>query len=793
MTAANDPTGTPVSSSGEPQPAVESISIQAVPPTPTAPAVVQQASEPQAPLTPRAALPLACAGSTCSPWDWCWRSRSCSRRFPPTTATSGNTSRQAGSSPTASTTLARIPSRTVSKTAAAWTNSHWLYDWAVYHVAAAPDGGLPALGGAVLILVKGLLVVLLAGLLIRLRRQGSSAWIPLCITALALFVMTPRLLLQPTLLSFLMLGVTLYLLHSPKKADAQAQTQTSRRRWLLPLVCLLWANLDDWFLLGPLTIGLYLLGETCQALLPSGPEDEQPAERGSLPALGLIFVLSAVACLLNPTFLAHPRLDAAAFVPPDLLAMLSDSPLQQQSIFRVLFVDPLHPEYYQYYFGGSLLTTPVALSYFVLLGLGLLSFALNFKDWCWWRAFVWLPFALLSLMAARAIPFFAVVGAVVATLNFQDFAARVFERTPRPDARGAGWLFAGRVLTVLAGVALLVAAWPGWLYPHYNDPFRSRHVGWAVVPNVSLHKAALRLHDLYTRGVLEADKGDQPGTRGFNTTPDIANYCAWFCPEEKCFFDFRLSLYPESVASAYVQVRQALLPAVVDASDEASDLALSDDWKEVLRNAHVNHVVLHDSSIATLYPALHKLWFQDRRHWELLYVDGQTVILGWKDATAGEGQPFRDHYFDLNALAFGPNAQRIPPDMPAPPERAESWVEQTIQFLRDYWQGPAPRPAEIDQATMYLAYFGNIAETTRPYCRATALLAGLTGPAMTPGASATMPLEVLNFELLGGNLAGYLETALAPQKDYGPPAAALLAVRTARAAVAANPATPRPT
>ena len=307
------------------------------------------------------------------------------------------------------------------------------------------------------------------------------------------------------------------------------------------------------------------------------------------------------------------------------------------------------------------------------------------------------------------------------------------------------------------------------------------------MPNASLQRAALRLHDLYAGGVLEADEPGRPGTHGFNTTPDIANYCAWFCPEEKCFFDFRLTLYPESTASAYVQVRQALLPPLMMSSDAGSELPVSDDWKEVLRGVHVNHVVLHDANLATLYQAVQRLWLQDRQHWELLYADGQSAILGWEDAPSQHGHAFAGRYIDLNSLAFGPNAQRVPKDMPSPPQPSVSWVEDAMQWLRNYWEGPAARPAEVDQTTMYLAYYEDSMFSNRAFYRAAALWAGLASPMLTPDAGAAIPLEVMNYKMLGGSLIGYVESALSARKDFGPPAAPLLAVRTARAAVAANP------
>ncbi|HZU34580.1 MAG TPA: hypothetical protein VFA18_01655, partial [Gemmataceae bacterium] len=220
MTAANEPTGAPVSPSVESPTPPESITIQAVPPTPTTATVVQESSAPaKEPVTPErfaarlrrldvvaAGLVLVLAfflGSFAAHNSDFWQHLALGRLV-------AHGQYHFGEDPFAYSIQ--------DSGAALWTNASWLFDWALYQVGAAPDGGLPALGGAPIIILKALLIVLLAGLMIRIRRAGSSAWIPLCLTALGLVVMMPRLLLQPTIVSFLLLGLTLYLLQAPGSA-----------------------------------------------------------------------------------------------------------------------------------------------------------------------------------------------------------------------------------------------------------------------------------------------------------------------------------------------------------------------------------------------------------------------------------------------------------------------------------------------------------------------------------------------------------------------------------------------
>src|SRR6266566_4393223 len=81
-----------------------------------------------------------------------------------------------------------------------WACHSWLTDLAAYEF-------YSLLGGTGLVVLKALLVTGLAGLLLLVRRPGSSAWAPVACTTLALLAMAPRLQLQPTCVSYLFLAV----------------------------------------------------------------------------------------------------------------------------------------------------------------------------------------------------------------------------------------------------------------------------------------------------------------------------------------------------------------------------------------------------------------------------------------------------------------------------------------------------------------------------------------------------------------------------------------------------------
>src|SRR5262249_24177054 len=78
-------------------------------------------------------------------------------------------------------------------------NPSWLADWLLYCLYAT-------IGGSGLVLVKALLITALAWILLQIRRWSGSLGLPVVCTTLALLVMSPRLTLEPVVVSYLFLG-----------------------------------------------------------------------------------------------------------------------------------------------------------------------------------------------------------------------------------------------------------------------------------------------------------------------------------------------------------------------------------------------------------------------------------------------------------------------------------------------------------------------------------------------------------------------------------------------------------
>ncbi len=645
---------------------------------------------------------------------------------------------------------------TTPRTGWTWINHAWLYDWSSYRIAEVLGGIETATGGAALVAIKAVLIMAVAAVMLWLGRRGFTLWVPAVVVALALLAMSPWLLLRPTCLSLLFLAVTLAVLFWPRPADATEPRTVAGvpRHWLLlPLVFIFWVNLDDWFLLGPLTVGLYLLGEAAQLFLTTGfPGAAAPRPR-ELRALAGVLLVGLAACLLNP-YHVH------AFTLPQNIAAWLDGGARDVPSFRDALTSPFAGEYMQSLWATN---NAAGFAYYALLLLGVLSFLLNRANLRLSRVLLWLVFGLLSAGLAGTIPFFAVVGGAITAVNFQEWSLRRLGSTPRVEGRLRQWSVAGRYLTLVAALAVLALAWSGLLHPGADDYRQTRRVAWRVDADPSYRRAALKLGELRERHVLGDD------AHGFNFTPELADYFAWFCPREQGFIDHRYPLF-RGVLGPFKEIRASI---VQPAPDAAGGARLEDLFHEP---AHpINHVILSGPT-AEAVRALFRLW-DDPARWTMLYGDGRTYIFGWNDPH-NPAASFRSHGLHFNALAFGPD---LPPQDRAPSEGPE------VPAPRAWWeiltQGPAARPLAADEAAMYQ----DLAAHTRPWSGPYLSARFVASLAPGPGGVAAAASALQGF--FGPREESFLTEALARGlQDPDPAGLLVLAIRAGRRGVAASPA-----
>ncbi len=643
-----------------------------------------------------------------------------------------------------------------------WANHAWLGDLLGYLA-------FDAVGGAALVVLKSLLLAALAVLLIALGtpRKGERAglWLPASCAALAILALAPWLQLRSTLLSYVLLALTCWVL------EAWNRSSLLRVPWALGPLFAVWVNLDDWFLLGPLAVGLYAVGLALSTgFSSSGAAPGKVAPR--LLALGAGLALGLLGCLASPH---HVH----SFALPSQLA-LTGGPRAFAS--SPLGGDLLLSPFSRAYFREDVGLNAAGLAYFLLVLLGAASFAVNRQNANGPRAVLWVSFFALSALRARAVPFFAVVAAPVVALNFAEALLRFCRERPPGDFK-ARQIVAGRLALLAAALMLLVLAWPGWLQarPHLRR-------GCGVEADPSLARIALQLGAWRRSGAIPGE------ARGFNVAPDVAHYLAWYCPEEQGFLDARLGLFSAPTVREYLALRAALLADGLDGEGP----------RETVRRYRVRHVVLYERGPDGLSAFRRLLASPD---WALGSIEGGASVffLRGPEGTGPKGVV----PLSFEKLAFGSNGDKFAPasgpdSRPGPPD-----------WLAPFRKAPAPIPADREETALWLACFDASRSDHQRRLRrewSNAAAAGLVGkPAGAPGAGcpggALLPALAVALE---GRRAkapgltfekGYGEVAL-PAADRvglslwlrylagegeGPPAALFLAVRAGRRAVRANP------
>jgi tetratricopeptide (TPR) repeat protein len=609
-----------------------------------------------------------------------------------------------------------------------WANHAWLFDWPLYVLYVRLG---EQLGGGTLVVLKALLVSLLALILLSIRRPDRRLGWPAACTLLAILAMSPRLLLHSTCLSFFFLALTLWMLWRPLEHSASSGRQL---RHYLPLLLLfvLWVNVDGWFLLGPLMAALLWVGDWIAPARRTGETRRTP---------GWVWLAGLAVCLINP-YHVH------AFTLPAELLPLPEA-LRQDVRFTPLHVTPWQ---ISLYFRPSTGVSLAGGAYLVLLLVGALSFLLNIRSLIGWRLLVWLTFAGLSAWLARTIPFFAVVAAPIAALNLQDaFSAR-------RETRSHLLVGVSHPALVIAALALIGLAGPGWLQGFYDS---GHHVDWAVQPDSSLRRVAETLHLWHQQGKLGSG-------RAFLYHPGLVHYCAYFCPEEKGFLDQRLPLFRE-VAGEYAEICQAFGPVPLSGGNPIFDL------RSRLRDWNITHLVLYDPVLLRLLPALAQV-SNAQSDWTLLDIDGQALIVGWRDDD--ESLPKGVPLFDAERLAFTTASAN---------EQESMWAEAPGQgpgrgprpddFWLNFGKAIAPSPWQTEAAAVLLNYFRVRApyETQRRFDWTLGLIGA---PALSSGS-----LDGLM------RLAVHIGQAPSDPLDLRqqPPALPLLAVRAARQALSENP------
>lgn len=658
-------------------------------------------------------------------------------------------------------------------TSATWVNHSWLYGVVTYLLHEVV--GVPGL-----IVLKALLIVGLALILVRVGRAGNNLWGATLAVTLGVVVISQRLLLQPAVLSLLFLGLTLYFLQRggrwlwrPGQEEVPAGVSWKDYWPLLPLF-FLWVNLDEWFFLGPLTVAMYSAGQALQAL-QRGPDATAP-RAGESKALATILVAGLGVCLLNPMHVF------AFTLPPQLGLSGTASLLREEASFRPSFQMVFDPVFFQ-----KNQISASHLAYFVLVASTLLSFGVNFRGFRFWRGLLAGVFVALSVYHQRAAPFFAVVAAPIMALNFQEAVLRYAQ----PGRRRDPLVELGRAFTFLALLLLLPAGYVGWLHARSAD----RRVSFANELDPALKETAE-----YLNGLLDNPKVGATELRGFHFSPDITNALAWYSPRVKGFFDHRYAVYGKETTRDFLAVRRGLL------TDQRTPGRDQEDWREILRQHNIDHVVLYAPDPRVLQNAMTLLTTDppDRpdRDWVLLLMNSHAAVFGnarARPAFAALAVNFEQElYAPKQDGASDTGLSRVPAEQPfwavftdPPPSRTPGADEAMMHLARfnsrrREFDEDNQRSLQIQLAAQAMANFGSA--PTLPQL-ATALIPlrlclGFAELMQRLKAVGTLPLDQLTQEQKDGLR---LFERYQEKQNFGPPEHLLLAVRSARRGLDSHP------
>jgi tetratricopeptide (TPR) repeat protein len=649
-------------------------------------------------------------------------------------------------------------------TARYWVNPSWLTDLLGY--------GLYQLGGGpALVLSKALILAVLAVWLFQQASRAGGAGLAALITALTLVALGPYLDLQPRCLSLLFLALTSTLLMTRQTRAATSQETVSearapaRRRWLswlrqcLPLLVLLalWANLDEWYLLGPVSVLLWSLGRMLDGRWPQAAAEEAGGVRSWPRSWWLALIAAAgLVVLLNPHHVHI--LTAPASLDPTLPREFASEALGREQVL---------PTWRLLQEG-----TPGRWAYAALVLLGVLALGLNRGYWSWAEGLWWLGLLVLSLYRGAGVPFFAVVAGPLTARNLYVGWTRRRLWQPVAPSSWQRLLAAGSWLVLLGAV---LSAWPGWLQGVASEPRC-----WTVAADPSLEALAPQL-------VRWRQEGRLPATIHLcNLSPGAGDYLAWACPGGKYFVDSRISLFSSDVLRDWQSLYKAIFKEDFGRHSPVWDL-----WRK------------YSFDCLLFLESEERRWlagtFSLRRAaqtWRLVAVAGKAQVF----VPALGARRLSWPTVDFEQLAFGPEAEPAPAQgldrLPAPPAWWATWLV------------PRHHPnADREKTFFYLADFDARRSATqaavRTLCRGSlaAALIGL-GAGELPAGGLSLALSpcwtVLQLASAEGEPAGrerepleiYFSTLLSRYyllHDDGPLASLFLAVRAARRSLASEP------
>ncbi|HUR52873.1 MAG TPA: hypothetical protein VMZ71_01995, partial [Gemmataceae bacterium] len=614
-----------------------------------------------------------------------------------------------------------------------WVNHSWLFDLGMYLLYSGT--------GFTLVLLKALAVAVAAALLLSIRRPSYPLWPWAVCVVLFVLASAPRLTLAPIVGSVLFFAALLFMVF---------KLPAKRLPVAVGVVFWVWANVDQWFFIGPLALAVLLLGEFAQQKFLKKPDEaaEEPLNAlPPVPTLAKALAIGVVVCMLNPH---HVRVWELPF---ELVGSKVGKADREIAIgWLVAPIDGVYSE------RADLGYNVNGLSYALLLVLGGVSLGFGVGRLRVSHLLLWVAFAAMSLVTVFAIPFFAAVAVPLIAAQLNALSARVkLGSRSSPGTRlvvvgSAG----GRVVSLVGLLALCAFAWPGWLHPQPFEPAAARRVAWAVEPDPAVSKAATQFKAWREKGELP------PDARGMIVTIQLANYCAWFAPGEKVFINGRFKHHRAELPD-YLALRLALGLRTRDGPPDPSEAGA------IMAKNKAEYVGYYDP-IRRIGPVITFTLWAASENWVSWYTDGRTAVFGWRESPGRWAPQFEKLRLDAVALAIGPDAVRLPAGKVQPLPRPREWEDDFTRPLKQ-------PPPEIDEAFGWLAYRESRAMAYNAQQQ--------VGGSMFVNTPATQGDSFHQFGVR--YLAETGQIGSAPPRGDAFAMAPVMALRAARRAIAANP------
>ena len=460
-----------------------------------------------------------------------------------------------------------------------WVDIQWLFQviaYGVYSVAGA-DG---------LILLKSLCLLLAFAILFRTGYRGERAIATAVFFYLAVLCSHERFFARPEIFSIPLFALYLKILLDDER-------RRSKLIYLLPVLQLLWVNVQGLFVLGIILVFFHFVSR---------------AIRGDVRRPALLLLLCIAACFVNPyacrgalfPLLLFKRVAHLSNVFASTIAEFI-SPLPTHNPLRLLKI--------------FLSLKSYTLSAFICLAiLSLFTFVLNLRRTNLFLLLSYIAFLYLAASAKRNLPIFAFAAAAAAVHNINSF----LDGSPRgkrlsPALSGSPLLKTGyAILSIMAAATIFLV----------------------VTDNYAIHEKSTRSFGFgvnsptYPVGAVDFVTENGIGGNVFNTL-GAGGYFIWKCyPERREFIDGRLEAISDEFYSFYISL-----------------LRDPGRWPECVAGYGVTYAIL--DHWVTPDAALFSRIYRDK-DWALVHLDGSSTVFLLRNE---ENEPvIRKHEIDLAKL-----------------------------------------------------------------------------------------------------------------------------------------------